>query len=650
MSYLYRCRAGMGTGMDINTILSQIDLGSYAMPVFQRGYVWNRDQVRKLMNSLYRGYPIGELLVWNTQTDESLSRGDGPLTPGNVNLILDGQQRMTSLYGVIKGRPPKFFDGNAASFTGLYFNIDDETFEFYMPAKMKNDLAWISVTELMQKGSSVYVQEKLLADPNNTSFWINHMGVLNRLDKIKEIPIHIETVSGEDKTIDVVVEIFNNVNSGGTKLSKGDLALAKICGAWPEARDEMKKILHKYHVAGYDFSLDWLLRAVTVYITGQPYFTFLGQVGTEAFKKALVGTDQMIGTCLDHIGSRLGLDHGRVLGSVFAVVTMIGYLRFNKWKLSGSTEWDQLLYWFIHAFLWGRYAGSTESALAQDLNTINRGEGVEGLIRQLRQSRGDLIIRPEDFWGWSTGSRFYPLLYLLTRTGNCRDWGSNLELKNNLLGKNSTLDVHHIFPKDLLYKAGKSKAIVNALGNYAFLTKDTNIAISNSAPDIYFPIYREKCPGAMDTHWIPDDPELWKIENYEKFLAARRILLAQAANKLLDSLYQGNMEETALQDFSSKNYDHTTNEEEEIEGVVLWMNDHGLSEGVLNHELVDANGQVVAIIDLAWPQGIQSGLSEPIALLLNETAEIQATVSKYGYRYFTSVAELQSFITITYLQ
>ena len=83
--------------MDINTILSQIDLGSYAMPVFQRGYVWNRDQVRKLMNSLYRGYPIGELLVWNTSTDPSISRGDGPLTPGNVNLILDGQQSAASV-------------------------------------------------------------------------------------------------------------------------------------------------------------------------------------------------------------------------------------------------------------------------------------------------------------------------------------------------------------------------------------------------------------------------------------------------------------------------------------------------------------------------------------------------------------------------
>ena len=91
--------------MDISTILSQIDLGSYAIPVFQRGYVWNRDQVRKLMNSLYKGYPIGELLVWNTSTDPELSRGDGQLTPGNVNLILDGQQWMTTLYGVIYGNP-----------------------------------------------------------------------------------------------------------------------------------------------------------------------------------------------------------------------------------------------------------------------------------------------------------------------------------------------------------------------------------------------------------------------------------------------------------------------------------------------------------------------------------------------------------------
>ena len=111
--------------MDIQTILSQIDIGSYALPEFQRGYVWNREQVRRLMASLYRGYPIGGLLVWVTATNEEIVRGDGTLTPGSINLILDGQQRITTLYGIIRGKPPKFFDGNASSFLELYFNLDD---------------------------------------------------------------------------------------------------------------------------------------------------------------------------------------------------------------------------------------------------------------------------------------------------------------------------------------------------------------------------------------------------------------------------------------------------------------------------------------------------------------------------------------------
>lgn len=635
--------------MEINTILSQIDLGSYAMPVFQRGYVWNRDQVRKLMNSLYRGYPIGELLVWNTATDQDLSRGDGPLTPGNVNLILDGQQRMTTLYGVIRGVPPKFFDGNANTFTNLYFNVEDETFEFYMAAKMKSDKSWINVTELMKMGAAQYIQDIMQKNPEDVNYWLSHMAVLTRLDNIKKLDIHIETVSGSDKTIDVVVDIFNNVNSGGTKLSKGDLALAKICGEWADARDNMKQILLKFHNAGYEFSMDWLLRCITVYLTKQPYFNALGLESIDKIKKALPETEKMIGTCLDHIGTRLGLDHGKVLGNNFPIVTMIGYICYNGGKISGSKEWDKLLYWYVHAFLWGRYASSTESNLAQDLNAINRGEGIDGLIKQLKQTRGDLTIRPEDFWGWSTGARFYPLLYLLTRTNHSRDWSSNVELSNNLLGKNSSLDVHHIFPKDLLYKAGKSKAIVNSLANYAFLTKGTNIEILNREPREYIPAMMKKCPGAVESHWVPTNPELWEIDRYEDFLKHRRVLLADAANKLLKSLYDGQMQETELVSFAARDYQKEINEEEEIEEVSVWMASVGLNEGVVNHELLDDNGDVVAIIDLAWPQGVQNGLSEPIALLLNETADVQATVSKYGYRYYTSVSELKDYIQKTYL-
>ena len=137
--------------MKIATILDQIDLGSIALPQFQRGYVWNREQVRGLMQSLYRRYPIGSLLVWVTQTDASVVRGMHDSTPGVIKLLLDGQQRITSLYGIIRGKPPQFFDGNPQTFTGLYFHLEDEVFEFYMPSKMKGNPLWINVNRVNAK-------------------------------------------------------------------------------------------------------------------------------------------------------------------------------------------------------------------------------------------------------------------------------------------------------------------------------------------------------------------------------------------------------------------------------------------------------------------------------------------------------------------
>src|ERR1041384_4109201 len=92
----------------LSTILDQIDAGSMLLPEFQRGYVWNRDQVRGFMRSLYLGYPVGALLVWETDTTDKAVRG-GP-GGGVRQLLLDGQQRVTSLYGVTRGRPPAFFE------------------------------------------------------------------------------------------------------------------------------------------------------------------------------------------------------------------------------------------------------------------------------------------------------------------------------------------------------------------------------------------------------------------------------------------------------------------------------------------------------------------------------------------------------------
>ena len=310
--------------MKISTILDHIDSGHMALPEFQRGYVWNRDQVRGLFDSLYRRHPVGGLLVWATDSSTATHRGDGQLAAGVVKLLLDGQQRMTTLYGVVRGQPPKFFEGNVQTFTGLRFHLDTAAFEFYQPVKMREDPLWIDVTELLRLGQQGHeaLIERLAEIPSLGTKAVRFSGRIARLLGILDVELHIEEVTGADKSLDVVVDIFNRVNSGGTKLSKGDLALAKICADWPEARAVMKTKLKEWASAGYNFSLDWLLRSVNTVLTGEAKFSFLHEKNADEVADALKRANKAIDHCLNFIGGRLGLDHDQVLFGRYAVPVM----------------------------------------------------------------------------------------------------------------------------------------------------------------------------------------------------------------------------------------------------------------------------------------------------------------------------------------
>lgn len=633
--------------MKINDVLSQIDLGNYALPEFQRGYVWTRSDVRKLMYSLYRDYPVGSLLIWDTATDPDIIRGDGTPSSGTVPLILDGQQRMTSLFGVIRGKAPQFFDGDASAFTNLYFNIDEETFEFYSQQKMKGDRAWVSVSEVIPDSGAFFT--KVIAQrPDDMQYYAEAMTKLNKLSSIKDRDMPVQVVAGEDKTIDVVVEIFNNVNSGGTKLSKGDLALAKICAQWPDMRAEMKAILARLGKKGFWFKQDWLLRCLTVHLTRKAYFSELDGVSIADVKNGLKEVENYIGTCLDYISSRLGLDHDRVLGSHYAIVLMVGYLSMKGGKLSSAAEWDKLLFWYVHAFLWGRYAGSTESVLSQDLRVLEDGKGVDGLIELIHQNRADLTLRPQDFWGWSKGARFYPLLYMIARVNHARDWGTGIELSQSLLGKNSSLQVHHIFPKHVLYSAGKTKSMVNALANYAFLTQQTNLDISDQKPEDYFPIYMEKCPGAIESHCVPTASHLLTIDAYDAFLEERRKLLAKSANAILEDLWKGKLAQPSAPMTKMSVTEPEDDEEAVIEELVSWLKNEGFAPGIKDYSAVIGYAGTPIIIDVAWPDGLQEGFTEPVALMINEESGDIYRVNAVGYRVFTRADDLKNYVYTKY--
>jgi hypothetical protein len=639
--------------MKISTILDQIDMGSMALPEFQRGYVWNRIQVRDLMGSLYRRFPVGSLLVWDTKRDTTMVRGQVNVTD-NVKMLLDGQQRITSLYGIVRGKAPQFFDGDRKVFTDLYFNVQDEIFEFYAPMKMKDNPLWIDVTQLLQKGIQPYVKQ-FANDPilaHNFDLYIDR---LNKIHQIQGIDLHIDEITGPDKDTDTVVEIFNKVNSGGTKLSKGDLALAKICGSWPQARNELRERLKKWNRYGFDFKMDWYLRCINAVATGEAKFHALDNVTTARFKEALETAEKGIDKILNTISSRLGLDHGTVLGSVYSFPLMVRYIYQNEMSLGNYRQRDQLLYWYIHTMLWGRYAGSTESTLDKDLELIEDSiTPINNLIQELRQNRGDLNLYGSDFRGWSRGARFYPMLYMLTRVCHSKDWGTGDEISKHLLGNLSGLQLHHIFPKAYLYNSGFERRDVNALANMTFLTQETNLQISNRPPIDYFPEIEAKFPGILATHWIPMDCELWKKENYKDFLVARQELLADAANSFLNQLLEGRIPEVKIPEQTKTRapeplyirIDSIVDKEEEqlLRDLQNWLTEQKLSEGDWGFEILNNSEEPEAILDLAWPDGVQKHLSQKVALLIDEDEETWKAANKAGFRYFTSVNEFKEYI------
>jgi hypothetical protein len=631
--------------MKVQQILDFIDSGDIALPEFQRGYVWNREQVRGLFTSLYRGYPVGGFMTWNTQAEGAAARG-GISTDGTIKLLLDGQQRATSLYGVIRGQAPKFFEGNAQAFTGLNFNVVDQTFEFYAPAKMKSDPSWIDVSALMQSGVGAWVSQVQQLSGSDPDKFALYFGRLNAVAEVKNREMHIEEVTGRDKTIDVVVDIFNRVNSGGTKLSKGDLALAKICAALPEARKELNTALQVWKQAGFNFSLDWLLRVVNGVITGKAPFAALAGVTPSEFQKGLAESRKYVSQWLDVIGARVGLDHDRVLFSKPALVILARHTHLNGGKLPDAAQQDRLLYWFLHTGMWGRYAGSTETVLSTDLDAVKNG-GTDELIRVMAQSRGDLVVRESDFAGSSMGARFYPTLYMLTRTQGARDFGTGVVLSSSLLGKNSSLEVHHVFPKKQLYAKGYERHDVNAVANFCFLTKQSNIAISATPPATYMPVVESTHPGALTSQWVPSNPVLWDLDQFPNFLSARRALLAKATNDFLDGLLHHTQPVgVPVPAPVTVSMEEPDEQDDAVEALLEWLAGRGYARPEVDAEVSDPQtGEVICTAEAHWPAGFQPGIGSPVVLELDEGQHVEERLTSLGYRVFTSVEGVREYVT-----
>ena len=571
----------------IKDILTSIDNNEYTIPEFQRGFVWNSTQVKEFFRSLYLGYPSGSFLIWKTK-EPSKIRGEQKESSSIFHqLILDGQQRLTTIYTIFRGKTPEWYEGVSLR-TDLYFNLENEEFEYYMPRKMGNNREWINVSKFLSSGGvSHFISNLKEFSAEDKEYYLNKINIINNLDAIKDYGYYIKEITITD--LESVVEIFNLVNKTGTTLNESDLALAIITSNWPEIKDRFRETIEQYKKYNYDLSFRFFTRCLNILTTGRGKYTSdIANVTKDEFEEAWKKLNKILPHLINVFRDNAYIDSSDDYSSWYVLYVLIFYLSRRDLKFKTSEEANKAIYWMFMALLWGRFSGSSESYLERDMNILKEKDSLDALIEEMHLFRGaNLLLRPEDLALQGVRSRIYNIFYSSVRAQNAKDWTNPvLSLYSKHLGYNNKLQRHHIFPKAFLYKKYNSsssihRGLINEIANIAFITQESNMSILAKDPKEYLPkIDAEQ----LRKQFVPTDEALYSLERYEEFLEKRRELLCKGINSFLSSYYDDNKKSEVSTDLEHYNI--------KIEKIELAIRDL-ISEKLNNAAELDAYCELV---------------------------------------------------------
>ena len=507
----------------ISEILYEVDSQQLMVPRFQRGWVWQKKHVLQLFKSLYHGYPVGSLITWPTR-----------LNNRPIENVIDGQQRLTALYGIISGAtPPWFTDEAPVALENLMFKVDSEEFKYSTQA-MQNDPLWVDVTRLFKEGHASWANSyRVESGEDAQGIYHEHIA---QLVAIRDRNINIEKLPA-DVVVEAAAEVFKIVNRAGTRVSEGDLVLGQLSLKWDDARLHLSSVLNDWHSRGYGVSLEWLLHAISATLGGRIDFESALQASREDLIGAFDIVKEKTAEVLNILRDTLGLDATTSTAiNNGLIVVVVDRILSDDSKLSSIDDSRRLVGWWFLSTLHNRWTGDIRNRTNRDLSIVSVGKGVLGLMQELRGMAPSLRISTEGFTRNRSSKPYYRLLLTLTRRRGARDLGSGVSLSFGHLGELASLEAHHIFPRSYLSKANVGKEQINQLANLALITKGANLRIGSRSPTEYLPRLESVNPGILASQWIPQDPDLWVVEAYERFLEERCKLLAAAAEDLMQDL------------------------------------------------------------------------------------------------------------------
>lgn len=459
----------IGNPLKIKDLISEMSRGNIQIPEIQRSYVWKRSQIAKLLDSIYRGFPTGSILLWDTTQfviykEMKTNLGKNVKTDFIPKIVLDGQQRLTSLSRV--------FDKSTAKQDRIIFNVISETFEPYSPRNAA-DPRWIDVTQLLtEEMGELDVLEQLedsgVIEKHNRDERKEIHKRLKDLAAIREYQYPVEIVREDD--LEVVTEVFIRVNSGGTRLREAELALARLAWKLPGSIvGPFEKMEDACVERGFDLDARFLMRSLISTATRQSRFRDLKafwERPAEEIDKAWRRTAKGIELTLDFVEGNIGIPGSELLASHYPLFPLI-VIFASRDRLSGE-EARILRRWFLLANSFSRFVGTAETTLNQDLSLLGSTcANIPGLLEQLlRDLRSEPRVTAQDLERGSMSSPFFPLSYLAVVRRNATDWFKGIKIRRDSFAEDQNIEYHHIFPKKLLNERAVDRYKTRRNGEY----------------------------------------------------------------------------------------------------------------------------------------------------------------------------------------
>jgi hypothetical protein len=537
--------------------------GGFWLPNIQRPFVWSEVQICRLFDSILREYPISTLLIWKTKSKIRRREFIKNFKPEHIHrlsdfrvpeddkrkcLVLDGQQRLQSLFIGLKGS----YEGRELYLDMLSGEVaapDDVKYRFAFLADDVAEFPWLKLKDMVfskhdiltlahriiHKAIRALTEEEIQRISKNVSLLFKAFhaddGVgYQELDSIENEGLYSE---------DDVVEIFIRANSGGTKLGKSDLLFSLLTSAWDSADDEMEGLLAELNTHGFEFTRDFVLKTcLTLLDQGARYevekFRKLGV--RDKIEAEWKGIANAIKDVLDFVRGKTFIRCDKALPSYNVLIPLV-HLRFHfaeAWRKARDVD-----SYLLRSSLTGAFGGTPDQMIddlvkrLKELKTFDLHE-MFGVIRSKGRS---LELTEGRFWEMGYGSDTIHLLFNIWY----REFNYTPAFENNLP------QVDHVFPQSVLRtvkipnpETGKlnlmkyREADRNQLANCMLLTAAENGAggKGDTPPEVWF---SQKPEDYLDMHLIPKDPSLWKLNSFEDFIRARKDLIRDKFAPLLSA-------------------------------------------------------------------------------------------------------------------